>query len=164
MKTIYLIAIVVATIVVVGIGVVFGVGSVLSAEEITVRHGTKSGAILLNLRNSGFLADCLIGADVYGVTKDGKRRDMETELHDMVMEGGVMKMRRVDKICVEPLSTVRMRGTATDGEHVMIFGDVHGIDHYVVLLKFQSGKTLSFRAEAPTTMGEELYEHEHEHE
>lgn len=152
-KRLYLVALAVVVALVAGVGVVFGIGSVPVAEDIATRHGTKAGAIFLNLRNNGFLADCVVGVEVYGETKDGKRVDLQSELHTTVLEGNVMKMVKVDKVCVGPFGVVRMRGAEGEGYHIMVFGEIEKVNVYHVTLKFQSGKVLHFHAKAPTAAG-----------
>ncbi|MCS7118088.1 MAG: copper chaperone PCu(A)C [Thaumarchaeota archaeon] len=154
MKRVYLALLAAVVAVVAALGVVFGVGSLPVAEDVAARHGTKGGAIFLNLRNNGFMSDCVIGVEVHGETKDGKRVDLESELHTTVMEGNVMRMIKVDRVCVGPFSTVRMRGAEGEGYHVMVFGEIEKVAVYHVYLKFQSGKVLHFHVQAPTAAGQ----------
>jgi copper(I)-binding protein len=83
---------------------------------------------------------------------------LKAELHKTVMENNVMKMVKVDKVCVNPFSTVRMRGAEGEGYHIMVFGDVEHIKVFHIYLKFESGKVLHFHAE---TTGAEQGEHKH---
>jgi copper(I)-binding protein len=74
------------------------------------------------------------------------------ELHRTVMEDNVMKMVKVDKVCVEPFSTVKMRGAEGEGYHVMVFGELEHFDSFHVHLKMESGKVIHFYAQ-PTGAG-----------
>ncbi len=143
------IAVIVGIVVVIGaIGAVVAVGSQPTAEDVAVRVGSKTAGIFLNLRNGGLLPDCIVGVEVYGEGKEGKV-SLTGELHTTVMEGNVMRMIKVDRVCVGPMSVVKMRGAEGEGYHVMVFGDVEKVSVFHVDLKFESGKTLHFHVMAP---------------
>ncbi|MEM2858875.1 MAG: copper chaperone PCu(A)C, partial [Nitrososphaerota archaeon] len=118
------------------------------AEDVAVRVGSKTAGIFLNLRNNGLLPDCVVGVDVYGEGKEG-RVQLTAELHTTVMEGNVMRMEKVDRVCVGPLSVVKMRGAEGEGYHVMVFGDVEKVSVFHVNLKLESGKVVHFHVTAP---------------
>ena len=84
------------------VGAVVALGSQPSAEDVAVRVGSKTVGIFLNLRNSGLLPDCLVGVEVHGEGKEGKV-SLSAELHTTVMEGNVMKMVKIERVCVGPM-------------------------------------------------------------
>lgn len=72
--------------------------------------GAKVAGAYLTIENKGSAADRLVGggADVAG----------HVEIHEMAMEGGVMKMRALDNgLAIEPGKTVKL---APGGYHVML--------------------------------------------
>jgi copper(I)-binding protein len=123
-------------------------GPNLIAEDVVVRLGSKSAAIYLNLRNDGHQLECVIGVEVYGEGKEG-RASLSAELHNTVMEGGVMRMFKVDRVCVPHQSVLKMRGSEGGGYHIMVFGDVEKFVVFHVYLKTESGYTVHFVASAP---------------
>ncbi|MEM2233977.1 MAG: copper chaperone PCu(A)C [Nitrososphaerota archaeon] len=138
----------VVVIVVAAVGGALAIGSQPVAEDVAVRVGSKTAGIFLNLRNNGLLPDCVVGVDVYGEGKEG-RVQLTAELHTTVMEGNVMRMEKVDRVCVGPLSVVKMRGAEGEGYHVMVFGDVEKVSVFHVNLKLESGKVVHFHVTAP---------------
>ncbi|MEM1954074.1 MAG: copper chaperone PCu(A)C [Nitrososphaerota archaeon] len=138
----------VVVIVVAAVGGALAIGSQPVAEDVAVRVGSKTAGIFLNLRNNGLLPDCVVGVDVYGEGKEG-RVQLTAELHTTVMEGNVMRMEKVDRVCVGPLSVVKMRGAEGEGYHVMVFGDVEKVSVFHVYLKLESGKVVHFHVTAP---------------
>ncbi len=161
-----LIALTAVTVAVVAvIGAAVAVGSQPSAEDVAVRVGSKTAGIFLNLRNSGLLPDCVVGVEVHGEGKEGGV-SLRAELHTTIMEGNVMKMVKVDRVCVGPMSVVKMRGAEGEGYHIMVFGDVEKVSVFHVYLKFESGKTLHFHVMAPegsqmAGMGDHGHGHSH---
>ena len=135
--TVILVAIVISTM------VIFAGGSSLEAKNISVSVGTGTAHIFLDLENRGHLPDCLIGVEVIGDFGTSLRAG----LHKTVMENNVTRMVEVDKVCVNPFSTVRMRGAEGEGYHIMVFGDVEHIKVFHIYLKFESGKVLHLHAE-----------------
>ena len=162
-KALRIVLISVLVVVIAAIGAVVAVGSQLSVEDVAVRVGSKTAGIFLNLRNSGLLPDCAIGVEVHGEGKEG-RVSLSAEFHTTVMEGNVMRMVKVERVCVGPLSVVKMRGAEGEGYHIMVFGDVEKVSVYHVYLMFESGKTLHFHAMAPegSQMGG-MHDHAHSH-
>lgn len=130
----------------VALAVVFGVGSLPEVSDISMRKGTNSAGIFFDLHNRGFLRDCVVGVEVLGEGHTGEEV-LQAELHRTVMEDNVMKMVKVDKVCVEPFSTVKMRGAEGEGYHVMVFGEVEHFDSFHVHLKMESGKVIHFYAQ-----------------
>jgi copper(I)-binding protein len=166
-KALRIALLVVVVVAVAAVGAVVAMGSQLSAEDVAVRVGTKTAGIFLNLRNSGLLPDCAVDVEVRGEGKEGSV-SLKAELHTTVMEGNVMKMVKVDRVCVGPMSVVKMRGAEGEGYHIMVFGDVEKVSVFHVYLKFESGKTLHFHAMAPESsqmrgMGGEHGHHSHGH-
>ncbi len=162
-KALRIVLISVLVVVIAAVGAVVAVGSQLSAEDVAVRVGSKTAGIFLNLRNSGLLPDCAIGVEVHGEGKEG-RVSLSAEFHTTVMEGNVMRMVKVERVCVGPMSVVKMRGAEGEGYHIMVFGDVEKVSVYHVYLKFESGKTLHFHVMAPegSQMGG-MHDHAHSH-
>jgi len=162
-KALRIVLISVLVVVIAAIGAVVAMGSQLSAEDVAVRVGSKTAGIFLNLRNSGLLPDCAIGVEVHGEGKEG-RVSLSAEFHTTVMEGNVMRMVKVERVCVGPLSVVKMRGAEGEGYHIMVFGDVEKVSVYHVYLMFESGKTLHFHVMAPegSQMGG-MHDHAHSH-
>jgi len=76
-------------------------------------NGAKTAAAYLTLENKGSAADRLIGgsSEVAG----------KVDVHDMTMEDGVMKMRTLDGLTLEPNKAVTL---APGGMHLM-FIDLH---------------------------------------
>jgi copper(I)-binding protein len=166
-KALRIVLLVVVVVAVAAVGAVVALGSQLSAEDVAVRVGTKTAGIFLNLRNSGLLSDCAVDVEVRGEGKEGSV-SLKAELHTTVMEGNVMKMVKVDRVCVGPMSVVKMRGAEGEGYHIMVFGDVEKVSVFHVYLKFESGKTLHFHVMAPEGsqmrgMGGEHGHHSHGH-
>jgi copper(I)-binding protein len=75
-----------------------------------------------------------------GVTSPGLR----IELHSMSMDGGVMKMAKLDSVPVPAGATV---GFVPGGNHLMIFGMSGAPKTLPLTLKFRSGATLTTTAE-----------------
>lgn len=76
---------------------------------------------------NGAVADALVGAEVPGA---------RVELHTMSMDGGVMRMSRIDQLALKPGETVAFK---SGGYHLMIFGlDTPGTSLPVTLV-FASG-------------------------
>lgn len=76
------------------------------------RPGQPSSAAYMTIENSGKTPDRLIGARS-PIAKN-------TEIHSMIMDGNVMKMREVPAIDIQPETTVVMQ--PGDGYHVMMLG------------------------------------------
>lgn len=76
------------------------------------KPGQPSGAAYMTIENKGTTADRLIGANA--------KIARTTEIHSMVMDGNVMKMRQVEAIEIKPDTTVVMQ--PGDGYHIMLIG------------------------------------------
>ncbi len=153
-----IILIIVLLIIVGSLGVVFAVGSRPEASDVAVRLGTGVAGIFLNLRNNGLLPDCVVDVTAGGEFM-GKEFELKAEIHKTVLEGNIIRMERVDKVCVGPLSEVKMRGAEGEGYHIMVFGDVEKVEMFHINLKFESGKILHFHAENP--LMPTMHEHKH---
>lgn len=151
---------VVLAVVVVGIVVALSLTLVdpFQVSEVSTRKGTKTGAIFLDLSNRGLFRDCVVDVEVVGHSKAGQEK-LKAELHKTVMEENIMKMVKVEKICVEPFSTVKMRGAEGEGYHIMIFGDVEKYDGYHVHLIMESGRVIHFDAGT----AKDGHSHDHRH-
>ncbi|MCS6784263.1 MAG: copper chaperone PCu(A)C [Candidatus Caldarchaeum sp.] len=147
MKLIYIVlGSVLAVAVVLGVYLVFV--PAFEVSDVTMRKGTQAGGIFLNLHNRGLFRDCVVDAEVIGEGRMGEVK-LKTELHKTVMEKDVMKMVRVDRICVDALSTVKMRGVEGEGYHIMVFGDLDRYESFHVHLKMESGRVIHFDVTAP---------------
>ncbi len=138
------------------IALVFGVGSLPEVSDISMRKGTNSAGIFFDLHNRGFLPDCVVDVEVLGEAHMGEQA-LRAELHRTVMEDNVMRMVKVDKVCVPPFSTVKLRGAEGEGYHIMVFGEVEHFDSFHVHLKMESGKVIHFDVQ-PLGTG---YQHSH---
>ncbi|MDW8083955.1 MAG: copper chaperone PCu(A)C [Candidatus Caldarchaeum sp.] len=141
------------------LGVFLSFGPVLEVSDVAMRRGTQAGGIFLNLHNRGLFRDCVVEAEVIGEGPLGEVR-LKTELHRTVMEGDVMKMVKVERICVEPLSTVKMRGVEGEGYHIMVFGDLEKFESFHVHLKMESGRIVHFDV-APEGHSDHTHDHKH---
>ena len=109
---------IVALLAVIGVGAAFAHGYKLG--ELTIGHpwarATPNGATVgggyLSVTNNGAAPDRLTGATFSGAD--------HVEIHEMKMEGDVMKMRPLpDGIAIEPGETVKL---TPDGIHLMLMG------------------------------------------
>ncbi|MEM2237661.1 MAG: copper chaperone PCu(A)C [Candidatus Caldarchaeum sp.] len=139
---------------------VFAVGSLPQASDVTARVSKDVGGIFLNLRNNGLLPDCVVGVEVNGEI-GGKEFPIKAEIHKTIIEKDVMRMVKVEKVCIAPLSEVKMRGVEGEGYHIMVSGDLEKVETFHVYLKFESGKLLHFHVENPTAGSAEEHEHKH---
>ena len=113
-----------------------------------IPEGQKNSAVFMVLKNQGSTDHALVGA-----RSEAARI---VELHTHINEGGMMKMRRIERIEVTAgASTVLEPG----GLHVMLIDLERSInegDEVTVELEFEDGSTLQVTAPArkvPTTMG-----------
>lgn len=92
--------------------------------------GAKVAGGYLTVENKGKTADRLVGgsADIAG----------RIEIHEMAMDGGIMKMRELDKgLAIEPGKTVKL---APGGNHIMMMdlkGPLKQGDKVPVTLQFE---------------------------
>lgn len=119
-----------------GLIIVFG-APVLEVHDVEVRGGAGSAAVFLTIHNHGLLGDCLISVDVL------EPEGFSAGLHRSVMdENGVMRMVKLDKICVGGLSEVKLAGIEEGGMHIMILGDTHDLKEMKIELVFESGRRI----------------------
>lgn len=89
-----------------------------------------SGGVYLGIENTGKQADRLIGV----ATSAAKT----TEIHNMTMDGNVMKMRAVDAIEIAPSSKLQMK--PGNGYHIMLMGlnsQLKSNDKFTLTLTFE---------------------------
>lgn len=122
------------------IGVAIAVGPVIEVHSPSVRIGTGTAGIFFDLHNHGIVGDCIIGVEVSG---DG--RVFKAEMHRTEISHDVAKMVMIDRVCIGPMSEVSFRGMEGEGYHIMVMGDVSSVDHFDVTLKFESGRSLTFK-------------------
>ena len=109
--------------------------------ELELRHphayptlpGMTTGAVyLVAIRNEGERADRLLAAS----TTMAER----VELHQMQMDGDVMRMRALPEIEVPARTTVSLRQGSADGYHLMLFGLRRQLikgDRFALTLRFE---------------------------
>jgi copper(I)-binding protein len=131
----------------VGLVIVFG-GPVLEVHDVSARLGTGSAAVYLTIHNHGLLGDCLVAVNIR------HPEGLHADLHRSIMDAsGVMRMERVEKICVGGLSEVRLSGLEGGGLHIMVVGDFHATEKLILELVFESGKTIQVEALAEGSDG-----------
>lgn len=97
-----------------------------------------NGAVYVRISNHGQQADALISA-----ASDAADT---VELHEVINEGGVMKMRPLAKVAVPANGTVEMK---PGGYHIMLLGlrrDLKPGDKIKVTLTFERGGPMSIEA------------------
>jgi len=109
--------------------------------ELELRHphayptlpGMTTGAVyLVAIRNEGERADRLLAAS----TTMAER----VELHQMQMDGDVMRMRALPEIEVPARTTLSLRQGSSDGYHLMLFGLRRQLikgDRFALTLRFE---------------------------
>ncbi len=90
----------------------------ISVENISYTSTSKAMAVYATIRNTGFSTACIIGVEVV------EPGSLSASLHETVEEGGVVSMRKIDRICLGPFETVDL---APGGLHIMIM-PVGGVD------------------------------------
>lgn len=114
-------AVVVALLVVVGVFLLFSGQMGESSVEVHgafFRRGTMAAGVFFIAHNHGFSEACIVGAEVL------EPQGLRAELHRTVVEEGVAKMQRVERICISPRGEVRALGVEGDGHHIMVFPEV----------------------------------------
>jgi periplasmic copper chaperone A len=108
--------------------------------ELSLRHpharptlpGATTGAVYFAaIRNAGDQADRLLSASTAVADR--------VELHRMLMDGDVMRMRAVTAIEVPARTTVSLRQGSADGYHLMLFGlrrPLAAGDRFALTLRF----------------------------
>ena len=118
----------------------------VTASDATVRLNPAPGrpaAGYVTIKG-GAKADTLLGA-----TAPGAR----IELHSMTMDGGVMKMAKLDKVAVPAGGTVSF---APGGNHLMIYGLTGTPKTLPITLDFASGAKVTVNA-AVRTVGDDMH-------
>ena len=125
--------------------------------ELKLRHphayptlpGMKTGAVyLVAIRNEGERADRLLAASTTVADR--------VELHQMQMDGDVMRMRALPGIEIPARSTVSLRQGSSDGYHLMLFGlrrPLAAGDRFPLTLRFERAGEIQVEVwvEAPRT-------------
>ena len=84
---------------------------------------------------NGAEPDALVGASVPGA---------RVEMHTMSMDGGVMRMSRIDRLALKPGETVAFK---SGGYHLMLFGLKDAGKILPITLEFASGARRTVQAE-----------------
>jgi len=127
----------------------------IEVHDVEIRLGVGSAALFLTIHNHGLLGDCLTNVKV--LSPEG----VIAELHRSVMdEKGVMRMEKVDSICVGGLGEVRLGGIEAGGYHIMILGETDHMDRLKIELLFQSGRIIPVEI-MPTASQEHTEDHTH---
>ncbi|WP_165383924.1 copper chaperone PCu(A)C [Pseudidiomarina tainanensis] len=119
----------------------------LSAAEVEISNpwvkesipGTENGAGYFTITNTGSSVISIVGA-----TTAASRA---VEVHQHVMRDGMMRMRRVPELTLEPSATVVFQ---PGGYHLMLFGVKNAFkpgDQVEFTLQFSDGDSVSFDAE-----------------
>lgn len=114
---------------------------------------------------AGYLTLSNAGADPAVVTGGSSDAFERVELHDMTHENGVMKMRKLDRIEVEPGAKVEL---APGGMHLMLIGPKREFavgDSVEVTLRLcaETDETVSFVVREAAPEGGSAHDHEHHH-
>ena len=118
------------------------------------REGQRVGGGFLTLTNKG-PADRLLSAATPAADT--------VEIHSMVMDGDVMKMRQLDALALGPGQTVELK---PGGYHLMLMGlkaPLRVGDQFPLTLKFEKGgeKVVTLRVEAPSVEAPAMPMHKH---
>ena len=123
--------------------------------ELSLRHphayptpsGATTGAVyLVAIRNEGERVDRLLAASTTVADR--------VELHQMQMDGDIMRMRAVTAIEVAAKGTISLRQGSADGYHLMLFGlhrPLAAGDRFPLTLRFEHGGEIQIEVwvEAP---------------
>ncbi|MEM1946070.1 MAG: hypothetical protein QW614_01790 [Candidatus Caldarchaeum sp.] len=131
-----------AVVVVVLAAWILATGSVLDASDIWVKVSENNATIFLNLHNKGLLPDCATAVEVIGEGSVGTI-SLRAGLYKTTMDNNLIK---VSKICVNPLSTVKLQETNVEGYRIIVLGDVEKIKVYHIYITFESGEILHLHA------------------
>jgi len=116
---------------------------------------SPNGAAYLSLRNTGSAADALVGAQTPVAAR--------AEVHEHAMEGGVMRMRRVESLDLPPGEAVRME---PGGLHLMLLdlkAPLRRGQHFPLTLRFRDSPDLEVEVEVRGPGGEPTGQrHEHD--
>ncbi len=132
----------------------------LAIEHVRARAtapGQPAGAGYLSIRNTGRAGDKLVAASAEVAER--------TELHEMKMDGNVMRMREVAAIEVPAGKTVELR---PGGLHIMLMGlkaPLKQGERFALTLRFeQAGEvTVQVAVEGAGAGGHSQHQHQHQH-
>ncbi len=124
----------------------------LSASELVIKHPyaratpphAPTSAVFMELENNSNTAKTIISATTPAAGK--------TELHTHVMEGDVMKMRRIENIKVPAMAKTELK---PGGLHIMLFElqqEFKEDRQIEVSLNFANGETQTFTAKVKKVM------------
>lgn len=113
--------------------------------------GVTTGAIYMPLMNNGKEADALTG-----IKADWAER---AELHETTNDNGVMKMRKVDKVVLEPGKPVSLH---PGGTHIMLIGlkkQLKDGDVLPITVSFEKSGTQEMTIMVTKASGEDEHHH-----
>lgn len=126
-------------------------------EDVHIRATTPQAgatAIYAHIHNHGKIGDHLTGASVTFAKK--------TEIHEMILDGDVMKMRALKGgIALPAGQSVTLKSGA---EHVMVMGLSEGImlgERYLVTFEFEQAGAITVEAETIPLSGKPAKAHDH---
>lgn len=118
-------------------------------------QGQSSGGGYLRIDNRGGAADRLVGARSPAA--------VSTELHQMSMDGDVMRMRRIDAIDVPAGGSVELK---PGGHHLMLTGlkaPLRAGSNLDLVLQFEKAGEVKVRARVGTGPADGGHDHHHQH-
>ncbi|WP_100642754.1 copper chaperone PCu(A)C [Alteromonas facilis] len=117
-----------------------------------------TGAVYFSLNNQGAEDLKLIGASVSDAIAN------EAQVHDVLMDGDVMKMRhQKDGVIIKGSSTLEF---APGGKHIMLMGLASGLNEgqtFALVLQFENAPDITIQVPVKADAGNE-HEHHHHHE
>jgi len=113
----------------------------VQVQDAFFRRTQMGGGLFFVARNIGLREACIVGVDTL------QPPGLRAELHQTVMEGGVAKMVRIERICIPPLGEARVLGVEDSGYHVMILQEIPVEAHVLrVRLILAGGGSVEFEA------------------
>ena len=115
MADLRLLAVLVAVVVIAGVAVLAytTLGSI-TVENPYYAETSRAIAVYMKIHNGKLREVCLVKAEL---AEPGMAM---VEIHETVMEGGIHRMRPVERLCIPPRGTLEMK---PGGYHIMIMGD-----------------------------------------
>ena len=126
----------------IGPATAFAADSTITIDHAWARSTPASavnGAVFFTIKNAGKADDTLIGAESTVAAK--------AELHESLMEGGVMKMRPLGDVTVPAGGSVAFK---PGGKHVMLFGlkaPLTAGQSFTLVLKFKDAGALTVKVD-----------------
>ncbi len=118
--------------------------------------GAKTSAVFMTLMNHSDATRTVVSATTPAAGK--------VELHDVIKEGEVMKMRQVSDIQIPAHGTTELKPGSL---HVMLFDLKRQLadgEHIMVTVTFKNGETQTFKAPVKKVMaGMKKHDHGHHH-